>query len=63
MRKIVGSCCIAQGAQHGARDDLKGWDGGWVGGKLKREGIRVYLQLIHVIVQQKLTQHSKAIIL
>ena len=33
------------------------------GGRLKREGIYVYLQLIHVAVQQKLTQHWKAIIL
>ena len=24
----MGSCCIAQGAQLGARDDLEGWDGG-----------------------------------
>ena len=34
-----------------------------VGGNLKREGIYVYLGLIHAIVQQKLTQHFKAIIL
>jgi len=33
-------------------DDLKGWDGGWwgEGGKLKREGIYVYIRLIHVVV-------------
>ena len=31
--------------------------------RLKREGIYVYLKLIHVVVQQKLTQHCKAIIL
>ena len=24
-------------------DDLEGWDGGWVGGRLKRAGIYVYL--------------------
>ena len=40
-------------------DDLVGWDG-W-GGRLKREGIYVYIWLIHV-VQQKLTQLCKAII-
>ena len=34
---------------------------GWKGG-LKRKGIYVYLQLIHVVVQQKLTQYCKAII-
>ena len=27
-RQLVGSCCIAQGAQLGARDDLEGRDGG-----------------------------------
>ena len=36
-------------------------DGG--GGELKREEIYVYLWLIHVVVQQKATQHCKAIIL
>ena len=40
-------------------DDLEVWDGG-VGGRLKREGLRVLVELIHVVVQQKLTQHSKA---
>ena len=34
-----------------------------VGGKSKREGIYVYLQLIHSDTQQKLIQHCKAIIL
>ena len=43
------------------REDREGWDGSGVGGRLKRERIYVYLQLIHV-VQQKLTQHCKAII-
>ena len=43
-------------------DDLDGWDGGG-GGRSKREGIQVYIQLIHFIVQQKLTQHCKAILL
>ena len=31
--------------------------GGGVGGRLKREGTYVYLQLIHVVVWQQLTQH------
>ena len=31
-------------------------------GRSKREGIQVYIQLIHFIVQQKLTQHCKAIL-
>ena len=38
-----------------------GW--GWMGGRAKREGLYVYIELIHFIVQQKLTQHCKAIIL
>ena len=33
------------------------------GRRLKRNGIYIYLQLIHVVVQQELTQHCKAIIL
>jgi len=39
-----------------------GWGGG-VGGRLKREGTYVYLQLIPVVVWQKPTQYCKAIIL
>ena len=42
-------------------DDLEAWLGG-AGGRGKREGIYVYLQLIHH-VQQKLIQHCKAITL
>ena len=34
-----------------------------VGGKFKREGTYVHLWLIHVDVEQKSTQHCKAIIL
>ena len=44
-------------------DDLEGWGGGGMGGRVEREGIYVYILLIHVIVQQKLIQHCKAIIL
>ena len=40
---------------------LYGWDGG-VQGRPKREGIYVYLWLIHFVVQQKLTQYYKTII-
>ena len=42
-------------------DDLEGGMG--VGWRLKREGICVCLWLIRVVVQQKPTQHCKAIIL
>ena len=43
-------------------DDLEGEDGR-VGGRLEGEGTYVYIQLIHVVEQQKLTQHCKAVIL
>ena len=42
-------------------DDLEGWDE--AGGNFKREGIYVYLWLIHVDIWQKPTQYCKAIIL
>ena len=43
-------------------DDLD--KGGWqVEGRLKRKGIHVYIELIHIVVQEKLTQHCKAIML
>ena len=37
------------------------WDGDEVGRRSKGEGIYVYLKLIHFAVQQKLTEHCKAI--
>ena len=37
-------------------NDLEGWGGG-IGGRFKREGIYIYIQLILFVVQQKLTQH------
>ena len=40
--------------------DIEGWDGGRVGARLKKEKLYVYLQLIYVVVQQKLTQYCKA---
>ena len=39
-------------------DDLAEWDGGGEG-SVDRKGIYVYLQLIHTVIQQKLTQHCK----
>ena len=42
-------------------DDPQGYDARVQGGKLKREGIYVYIRVIHDVVQQKLTQHCKAI--
>ena len=44
---------------------IKNWQFiGWeLGGRFKRERMSVYLQLIHVVVWQKPTQHCKATIL
>ena len=44
-------------------DDLEEWDGGILGGRLKREEIHIYMYLIHFVVQQKLTQHYKVSVL
>ena len=44
-------------------DYLDGWDVGQVAGRSQRKGIYLYVWLIHFVVQQKLTQHCKAIIL
>jgi len=38
LRKLKQGLCI----------NLEGWDGGEMGGRFKREGIYVYLWLIHV---------------
>ena len=43
-------------------DDLEAWDGLEGGGTFKKEAIYVYLWLIHIVVQQKPTEHCKAII-
>ena len=62
MEKLVRSSCIKQ-AHHSLVlcDDLKGWDWG-EGGSRGRE-VYVHIQLIHVVVQEKLTHHCKAIML
>ena len=57
-RELVGSCCIAQGAQLSAIDDLEGWDGG---GRLKRDGLYIHTELIHFLVQQKLAHYEKSL--
>ena len=51
--------CSAQGAQLGALWS-PWWAGLGVGGRPKREGIYVYMQLAHFTLQRKLTQHCKA---
>ena len=47
------------------REEGRGEGGGGfgVGGRLKRQEMCVYLRLIHVVVQQKLTQYCEAIVL
>ena len=60
---IAFSSRIAQGAQIQYSDNLGGGIGREVGGRFRREGTYVFLQLIHVNVWQKPTQHCKAIIL
>ena len=42
--------------------DLEVWIGVGVGGRLRRKWIKVCIWLIHFIVQKKLTQHFKALI-
>ena len=55
----MGTCCEKKGAQPGTlRQVLMGG-----GERFQREGIHVYLWLIHVVVRQKPTQYCKAIIL
>ena len=44
-------------------DDVEAWDCEVSGGRFRRAGVYVCTQLIHLVVQQKLTQHYKAIIL
>ena len=56
----MGICCVAQETQTRALYQPRGM--GW-GGRVKREGIYVYLWLIHVEVWQKTTKLCKAIIL
>ena len=43
-------------------DELDGWDGGGEGRRPKREGMYVYIQLIHFVIQKKLLQYYKATI-
>ena len=61
-RQLAGSCCAAQEFSSVLCDGLEGCDG--VGGREAQEGVMyVHTWLIHVVVQQKPTQHCKATIL
>ena len=57
----MGSCRAAQELSSGPRDGLEGWDQGREGDS--RGSRRVYIQLIHAVIEQKVVQHCKAIIL
>ena len=58
----MGICCITQGT-HRLPNNLEGWDGEGGGREFKREGVYVYLWLIHADVWQKPTKFCKTIIL
>ena len=58
--ELVGSRCIAQGAQLVLCDNAEGWGGG-LGGRLQKEEMYVSTELIHFAIQQELTSHCKAI--
>ena len=57
----VGTCYIYSTRSSALGSQRGGMEG--VGGKLKRKEMYVYIPLIHFVLQQKLTQHLKAIIL
>ena len=61
MHRIDGSGNLHRAQR--ALCNLGGCDGDGVGEESKRELLYVYIQLIHFLVQRKLTQHRKAIIL
>ena len=62
-KQPMGSCFISQRTQVGALRWPRwvGW-GRWVAGRLKWRRY-MYPHMIHIVVQQKLTQHCKAVIL
>ena len=60
----MGIWCMAQETlNRGPVSTKRGGMGREMGGRFKREGIYVYLWLIHVEVRQKTTKFCKAIIL
>ena len=57
----MGICCMTQGTQTRACNNLEGWDGEEGGREVQEEGTCVFLRLIYVDVWQKPTQFCKAI--
>ena len=62
VKRIVGSCCIAQGAELSGLWGPRrvGWGPGV--GRSSERGSHMFVQLIHVVARQKLTQHCKVTI-
>ena len=60
--QLVESCCVAQRLSPMLCDNLEVGDGS-VGERLRMGGIYEYVWLIHFVVQWKLTQHCKAVVL
>lgn len=60
-RQLVGSCCLVQALSAELCDDLEGCVG--QGGGLVRAGLYVCLELILVVLQQRLTRHGDTVIL
>ena len=62
-RQRVGRRCTAPGAPLRALWWPEGWEVGCGGRETQREEIYAYTELIHTVVQQKLTQHCKVMTL
>ena len=61
-RELVGYCCRGQGAHLVLCDDLEDGMERGTGRETQEKEMYVYLKLTHIVVQQKSTQHGKAII-
>ena len=62
-RELVGSSSVIRELSLVLCDDLEVWGGGGEGRRLKRKETDVNIQLIPIVVEQKLTQYCKAMIL
>ena len=60
--ELVGNCCRGQGAHLVLCEDLEDGMERGTGRETQEKEMYVYLKLTHIVVQQKSTQHGKAII-